>query len=267
MARIVVVGEAGLKVETDERGVARITLDRPERHNVLSAEVCDALAATAKALEADPAVRVVVLTGAGASFCAGGDLAWMRAQFDADRATRIIEARRLAGMLRALDTLGKPLIGRVQGSAYGGGVGLMAVCDIVVAVDTARFGLTETRLGLIPATISPYVIARVGAGRARSVFLSARAFGVEEALWLGLVTHAVPADGLDAAIEAEIAPCLKAAPAAIRAAKQLARSLGPVIDDDVIEDTIRRLADTWETPEAQQGIAAFFEKRPPPWAI
>ena len=260
------MGESSLCVTTDDRGVARITLDRPDRHNVLSAEMCDSLASVTTMLDADPAVRVVVLTGAGASFCAGGDLAWMRAQLEADRASRITEARRLAGMLRALNLFGKPLIGRVQGAAYGGGIGLMAVCDVVVASDTARFGLTETRLGLIPATISPYVIARIGAGRARSVFFSAKAFGVDEALQLGLVTRAVRSEMLDEAVEAEIAPCLAAAPAAIRAAKQLARSLGPIIDDEVMEDTIRRLADTWETPEARQGINAFLEKQPPPWA-
>lgn len=257
---------SGVRVETDPRGVARVVLDRPERHNALSPALCDALTETASTLDADPSVRAVILSGAGESFCAGGDLGWMRAQLEADRVTRIAEARRLAQMLHALNTLGKPLIARVQGAAYGGGVGLMAVCDIVVASRTARFGLTETRLGLIPATISPYVIARTGAGRVRSVFLSARIFSAEEARWLGLVTRVVPPGDLDGAVEAEVVPCLAAAPNAIRAAKDLVRTLGPVIDEAVIEDTIRRLADTWETPEARQGIAAFFAKRPPPWA-
>lgn len=261
------MSETDVRVEMDIRGVARITLDRPDRHNVLSARLCDALAAAAADLDADPAVRVVVLTGTGPSFCAGGDLSWMRAQFEADRATRMREARRLAGMLRSLDKLGKPLIGRVQGAGYGGGVGLMAVCDTVIAVETALFALTETRLGLIPATISPYLIARIGTGRARSILLSARTFDVEEARRLGLVTYAVSADGLDDAVEDEIIRCLAAAPAAIRATKALIRNLGPAVDDAVIDDTIRRLADTWETAEARQGIAAFFEKRPPPWAI
>ncbi len=255
-----------LTLETDARGIARLTLDRPERHNVLSAQVCDALTAAAAALNADAGVRAVVLTGAGASFCAGGDLDWMRAQFDASRESRMAEARRLAGMLQALNTLDRPLIGRINGAAYGGGVGLMAVCDAVVAVEGARFGLTETRLGLIPATISPYVIARIGEGRARSVFLSARLFDAAEAQALGLVTRIAPAGGLDAAVEAELAPYFAAAPAAVTAAKRLARSLGPRIDAEVIEATVARLADTWETPEAQAGVAAFLAKRPPPWA-
>ena len=153
----------------------------------------------------------------------------------------------------------------MAGAAYGGGVGLMAVCDSVVASDTARFGLTETRLGLIPATISPYVLARIGEGKARGVFFSGRVFDAAEAVLLGLVTRAVAPEALDAAVEAEIAPYFAAAPAAVAAAKALARSLGPRIDAAVIEATIARLADTWETPEAQEGVTAFLEKRPAAW--
>lgn len=255
-----------IALETDARGVALLTLERPERHNVLSAAMCDELAAAAAALDANPEVRVVILTGAGASFCAGGDLAWMRAQFDAPRETRLAEARRLASMLQALNTLARPLIARVNGAAFGGGVGLMSVCDVVVADATARFGFTETRLGLIPATISPYVIARMGEGPARSVLLSGRTFDAPEAQSLGLVTRIARAQALDAAIEAEIAPFLAAAPGAVAAAKRLARSLGPRIDASVIEDTIARLADAWESAEARAGVAAFLEKRPAPWA-
>ncbi len=254
-----------ITLDVDARGVAWLVLSRPEKHNVLSGEMCDELNEAATGLEGDAVVRAVVLTGAGKSFCAGGDLEWMRAQFDADRAGRLAEARRLAGMLQALNTLGKPVIGRVQGAAFGGGVGLMAVCDSVVAVEGARFGLTETRLGLIPATISPYVLARIGEGRARSVFFSARVFDCAEAVAMGLVTRAVAADALDAAVEAEVAPYLAAAPAAVAAAKRLARSLGPRIDAEVIEATIARLADTWEAVEAREGVTAFLEKRPASW--
>jgi methylglutaconyl-CoA hydratase len=228
--------------------------------------MCDALSVAAAELNADRGLRAVVLTGAGASFCAGGDLGWMRAQFDATRQTRLAEARRLAGMLQALNTLDAPLIGRVNGAAYGGGVGLAAVCDVSVAASGARFGLTETRLGLIPATISPYVIARMGEGPARSVFFSARIFDAEAARGLGLVSRVVAPDALDAAVEAELAPYFATAPAAVAAAKRLARSLGPRIDDAVIEATISRLADTWETVEARDGVGAFLDKRSPPWA-
>ena len=255
-----------ITLASDARGVATLTLSRPARHNVLSGDTCDELAAAAAALDGDAAVRVVVLTGAGVSFCAGADLDWMRAQLAAPRAGRIAEARRLAGMLQALNTLGKPLIGRINGAAYGGGIGLMAVCDAVVAAATARFALTETRLGLIPATIGPYVLARLGEGRARAVFFSGRVFDAEEARALGLVTRVAAPEGLDAAVEAEVAPYFAAAPGAVAAAKRLARSLGPRIDDAVIAETVGRLADTWETPEAQAGIAAFLGKRPAPWA-
>ena len=254
-------------LETDARGVARLTLDRPERHNVLAGATCDALAAAAGEINADAAIRVVVLGGNGASFCAGGDLDWMRAQVAADGAGRRVEARRLADMLAALNTLEKPLIGRVHGAAYGGGVGLMAVCDATVVAEGARFGQTETRLGLIPATIAPYVIARMGEGPARSVFFSGGVFDAGEAFRLHLATRVVAAADLDAAVEAEIAPYLAAAPAAVAAAKRLARSLGPRIDASVIEASIDRLVATWETPEAAEGIAAFLERRPASWML
>lgn len=257
---------ATVRIGRDARGVATLILARPDKHNAMSAAMIRELNDAAAELAADSATRVVVLTGEGTSFCAGGDLGWMREQFSASRAQRMAEARRLAQMLRALNELPKPLIGRVQGQAYGGGVGLMSVCDLVVAVERARFGLTETRLGLIPATISPYVLARMGEGMARRVFMSARLFSAEEACSLGLVSRAVPADALDAAVEAEIEPYLAAAPGAVAAAKALARALSPRIDDAVIEHTVGRLADAWEQPEAQEGVAAFFEKRKPSWA-
>jgi methylglutaconyl-CoA hydratase len=255
-----------LRLVTDDRGVTTLTLARPEKHNALSATMIAELHAAAAALDGDPAVRVVVLTGEGTSFCAGGDLGWMRAQFDATRETRIAEARRLAAMLGALNALGKPLIGRVNGQAYGGGVGLMAVCDAVVAVEGARFGLTETRLGLIPATISPYVVARIGEGNARPLFMSGRTFDAATARTIGLVGRAVPPEALDAALGEEIAPYLAAAPEAVRAAKALARALGPRIDAETVEATILRLADTWETAAAREGVTAFFERRKPSWS-
>lgn len=254
-----------LELAVDDRGVATLTLNRPDKHNAMSAQMLDELTAAVAALGADSAVRVVVLAAAGASFCAGGDLGWMRAQFDATREERMAEARKLANMLQALNTLPKPLIARVQGPAYGGGIGMMSVCDVVVSVEDARFGLTETRLGLIPATISPYVLARMGEGRARRVFMSARLFGAEEAKDLGLAAKVVSADALDAAIEAEIKPYLSVSPDAVAAAKALARSLGPVIDAAVIEETVGRLADCWEHPAAMEGIGAFFDKRKPSW--
>jgi methylglutaconyl-CoA hydratase len=211
-------------------------------------------------------VRVVVLAAEGQSFCAGGDLGWMRAQRTADAATRAAEARKLALMLRTLDRLPKPLIGRVQGNAFGGGVGMMAVCDVAIAAAGARFGLTETRLGLIPATIGPYVVARMGPAMARRVFFSARLFDAAEAVTLGLAAKAVAPDALDAAVEAEVVPYLACAPGAVAEAKALVRRLGAPIDDAVIDATVAALVARWESPEAADGIDAFFDKRPPGWS-
>jgi methylglutaconyl-CoA hydratase len=253
-----------LKLDADNRGVLTVTLNAPERRNALSAQMMDELTALASAEGAQ--ARAVVLRGAGEVFCAGGDLTWMQAQIRADREGRRAEARRLAGMLGALNTMSSPLIGRVHGGAYGGGAGMACICDVVVAADTTRFGFTETKLGIIPATISPYVLARMGEGRARQVFMSARIFGAEEAVRLGIATRAVPEAELDAAVEAEVAPYLKIARGAAARAKALARSLGPRIDEAVIEATIDRLVEAWESPEAEEGIAAFLEKRPARWA-
>lgn len=256
-----------IRIDTDGRGVATLWLARPDKHNALSQPMMEELTQAAARLGADPAVRVVVLAGEGASFCAGGDLAWMRAQMDADAATRRAGARTLAGMLSALNLLPKPLIARVHGNAFGGGIGMMAVADIAIAADTARFGLTEVKLGLIPATIGPYVLARMGEDKARRVFFSARLFGAEEAVALNLAARAVAPENLDAAVEAEVAPFLLAAPGAVAAAKAQCRALGPRIDGAVIEDSIDRLVAVWEGQEAPEGIAAFFDKRKPRWQV
>ena len=257
----------GVTVETDARGVATLTIARADKHNALDAATMDALTQAAQRLGADDAVRVVVLRGAGKSFCAGGDLNWMRAQMDADGPTRDREARRLADMLWTLNSLPKPLIGVVHGNAFGGGVGMAAVCDVALGAERAKFALTETRLGLIPATIGPYVIARMGERLARRVFMSGRVFHAAEAVRLGLLAEAVPADALDAAVEAEIAPYLSGAPGAITAAKALARTLGQGITQDQIDQSVAALRAQWETDEAREGVAAFFEKRPASWVV
>ncbi len=256
-----------IRVETDARGVATLTLARAEKHNALSAELIDDLHQAAERLAVDEAVRVVVLAAEGPTFCAGGDLGWMREQMAADAATRRKGAEAIAAMLGALNTLPKPLIGRVQGNAFGGGVGMACVCDVAVASDAAMFGLTETRLGLIPATIGPYVIARMGEARARRVFMSSRRFEATEALDLGIVARVVGADALDAAIEAEVAPYLDCAPGAVAAAKALALHLGAGIDDAAVEHSINALIAQWEGEEAAEGIAAFFGKRKARWMI
>lgn len=254
-----------ITLDTDDRGVCTLTLNRPDKHNAMSGQMLQELTLAAGRLAADDTVRVVVLTGAGKSFCAGGDLNWMRAQMDADAETRGREARVLAEMLMAINTLPKPVIGAIQGNAFGGGVGMASVCDVAVGADHLKMGLTETRLGLIPATIGPYVIARMGEAKARRVFMSARLFGADEAVELGLLARAVPADQLAGAVEAEVAPYLACAPGAVAAAKRLARDLGPRLDDAVIDHTIAALVERWEGAEAQEGISAFFDKRKPGW--
>ncbi|MCF3640369.1 crotonase/enoyl-CoA hydratase family protein [Rhizobium sp. TRM95111] len=254
-----------ISLSVDRRGVASLTLRRHAQHNALSALMIRELAAVAGLIAEDADIRVVVLTGEGESFCAGGDLNWMKEQMAASREQRMAEARKLALMLKALRDLPKPLVARVNGQAYGGGVGLISVCDAAVGVTDARFGLTETRLGLIPATISPYVIARIGASAALRLFTSARFFDAAEAQRIGLLNGVVPLATLDDATEAELRPYLAAAPAAVAAAKALVHGLSAPIDDATIEMTLTRLADTWETPEAEEGIAAFLEKRKARW--
>jgi len=252
-------------IERDDRGVARLVLNRIEKHNSMSARMIVELREAAAELAADDAVRVVVLTGAGQSFCAGGDLAWMTAQMEADAATRGAEAGKLADMLGALNRLPKPLIGRVQGQAFGGGIGLISVCDVAVGVTGAKFGFTEARLGLIPATIGPYVLARMGEAMARRVFMSARLFDADEAVRLGLLARVVAPDDLDAAIEAEVTPYLSCAPGAVAAGKALALRLGARVAAGDVDHSIAQLVERWESDEAQEGIAAFFARRKARW--
>lgn len=254
-----------IDVARDARGVTTITLNRPDKHNALSAEMLTELEGVAQAVAEDAGTRVVVLTGHGRSFCAGGDLAWMREQFDMDTRTRRRESKRIATALGALYALPQPLIGRIQGNTFGGGMGLVSVCDVAIGIETARFGLTETKLGLIPANIGPYVIARMGATRAQEVFMSARLFDGSEAVRLNLLSRAVAADALDDAVEAEVVPYLSCAPGAVRDSKRLLRDLAGEVRGSDVEMAIDALALRWETAEAQEGVAAFFDKRRPPW--
>jgi len=254
-----------IDLSVDARGVATLTLANPGKHNVLSQEMIDALSTAADQIAVDPAIRVVVLTGQGPSFCAGGDLNWMQAQMAGDAQMRRNAARSIAAMLGKLNTLPKAVIGRVQGNAFGGGIGMVCVCDVAVAVEDAKFALSETRLGLIPATIGPYVLARMGEAHARRVFMSGRRFDSAEAVALGVIARAVPAAELDVAVAAEVDPYLSCGPRAVAAAKRFARSLGPVIDEAVVARSVDALIAQWEGEEAKEGISAFFEKRKPEW--
>lgn len=256
-----------ITVDVDGRGVATLTLAREEKHNALSAQMLAELTQAAADLAADDAVRVVILAAAGRTFCAGGDLGWMQEQMGMDAATRAQEAGKLATMLGALNRLPKPLIGRLHGNAFGGGVGMAAVCDVAIGVDSIKMALTETKLGIIPATIGPYVIARMGEGRARRVFMSGRVFEAAEAVELGLLARAVPEADLDAAVEREVLPYLACAPGAVAAAKKLAQDLGGAATKEAVAMSIAALAARWETAEAAEGIGAFFEKRKAAWVV
>ena len=254
-----------IRVDKDARGVATLTLAREDKHNALSAQMMTELEEAARDLARDRSVRVVVLAAEGRTFCAGGDLAWMRAQFDMDADTRRVESRRIATVLGALYDLPQPLIGRVQGNALGGGVGLVSVCDVAIGVAGAKLGFTETRLGLIPANIGPYVLVRMGATRAAEVFMSARVFDADEAVRLNLLSRTVDPEGLDAAIEAEVLPYLSCAPGAVAEAKALMRDLSGRVVPEQVDMAIDALARRWQSDEAREGVGAFFDKRAPSW--
>ena len=251
-------------LDIDDFGIANLTLNRPDKHNAMNAEMIAELSEAAKLCASDPAIRAVVLRANGKSFCAGGDLAWMRAQADADRAGKIKEASALSSMLLDLYKLPKPLIAVVQGAAYGGGIGLMSVCDIVLADPKCKFSLTETKLGLIPATIGPFVVKRLGEGAARQIFFSGKLFDAADAQKLGLVSSVT--DDLEQAVAMEIKSILKTAPQASARAKALCLKLSGGVSKEDIDHSIEALADAWESDEAQHGISSFFAQTKPDWA-
>jgi len=252
---------------TREGPVARLRLDRPELHNAFDAALIGALTAGLERLADDPHVRVVVLEGSGRSFSAGADLNWMRGMASADEATNREDALALARLMRTLDELPKPTIARVHGAAMGGGVGLVACCDIAIGVPEAKFGLTEARLGLLPAVISPYVIAAIGPRQARRWFATGEIFDAAVAERIGLLHEVVPAPELDAAVERQVGLLLKAGPVASAQAKTLVRSVQPHVDRDALDGaTADLIAAMRVSPEGQEGLAAFLEKRTPAWA-
>jgi len=257
---------ASIHVAVD-RAVAMVTLARPQVHNAFDDTLISELTAALAALDADPAVRIVVLEGEGKSFCAGADLDWMRRMAGYSHAENVADAGALAAMLSTLARMGKPTIARVHGAAYGGGVGLVACCDIAIAATDASFSLSEVKLGLIPATIGPYVVEAIGARHARRYFLTAERFTAAEARAIGLVHEVVPAAELDGRIDALIDALLVAGPLAQAAAKALVRALaGRAIDDGVIADTVLRIASIRASDEGREGVAAFLERRTPAWA-
>jgi methylglutaconyl-CoA hydratase len=246
--------------------VATVTLNRPEIHNAFDETLIARLTAAFVSLDDNPDVRVVVLAAAGKSFCAGADLKWMQRMAAFGPEENLADAQALAAMLRALYALSKPTIARVAGAAYGGGVGLVAACDIAIAVPEATFALSEAKLGLIPATIGPYVIEAIGARQARRYFLTAERFAAADALRIGLVHEVVPRDQLDARIDALIAMLEGAGPTAQLECKALVRGVAHrPIDEDVIDGTAEHIAAVRASPEGREGVAAFLGKRPAAW--
>ena len=258
--------DAPLITECHADGSARITLNRPEIHNAFDDRLIAELTAALAALAGDDAVRVVVLTGSGKSFSAGADLNWMRRTSTYGEAENLADARALAKLMATLNELPKPTLARVNGAALGGGTGLVACCDIVVASAQATFGTTEVRHGLIPAVIGPYVVAAIGVRQARRLMLTGERISAAEAARIGLVHEVVARDELDAAITRILDHLLKGGPRALAAAKRLVHDLaGRPIDADLIDDTARRIAALRATAEACEGLAAFLDKRQADW--
>jgi methylglutaconyl-CoA hydratase len=248
--------------------VERLTLNRPDVRNAFNERVIAELTAWADATREAARrgeVRVAVLAGAGKTFCAGADAAWMAKSVGYSEEENIRDATAMSRMFAAIDTLPLPVVGRVHGAALGGGAGLAAVCDIVVCADDTRFGFTETKLGIIPAVISPFALAKIGRSAARELFLTGARFSAARAKEIGLAHNVVPLADLDAAVDACIAELLTAAPEAIAAAKALIPQVAPLSIDDARSITAAAIAARRVSAEGQEGLRAFLAKRPPAW--
>lgn len=249
--------------------VAEVRLNRPGVHNAFDEGLIAELTTTLQQLDADATIRAVVLTGEGASFSAGADLNWMRSMAQASEADNRADSLKLAALMRTLNYLSKPTLARVNGAAYGGGVGLVACCDIAIGVDTAKFSLSEVKLGLVPAVISPYVVAAIGARQARRLFISGEVFGAADAQRIGLLHEAVPADQLDAAIDRSLHWLGKGGPLAQTEAKRLALAMAGMSDGQqrtLDEHNAALIARLRVSAEGQHGLSAFLDKRAPDWA-
>jgi methylglutaconyl-CoA hydratase len=245
--------------------VLRLTLNRPEVRNAFDEEVIASLMAAGSSAADDQTLRAVVLAGNGPAFCAGADLAWMSKAVAYTHQENLSDAEDFARMIERLDTLPVPVIGRIQGAALGGGVGLAAICDIVIAAEDAVFALSEVKLGILPAVISPYVIRKIGVSSARELFLTGRRISAVRAREIGLVHEIVPAAELDAAVGRCVSQVLSSGPRAVTAAKALIRAIANAHPDDVIGLTTNSIAAQRVSAEGQEGMRAFLEKRKPDW--
>ncbi|WP_428422075.1 enoyl-CoA hydratase/isomerase family protein [Methylibium sp.] len=255
-----------VRVSRPAAAVAQVTLCRPDLRNAFNDEVIAALTQAFRALDIDDAVRVVVLAAEGPAFCAGADLHWMRRMADYTRAQNLDDAAGLAEMLRSIAGCRKPTIARVQGDAYAGGVGLVAACDLAVAADSVQFCLSEVKLGLVPATISPYVVRAMGARAAQRYMLTAERFDAATALRLGFVHEVVPAESLDRGVQGLTGALLAASPQALAACKRLLHEVtGQPLDAALIARTVEFIADARASDEGREGVQAFLGKRKPRW--
>jgi len=246
---------------TVDGGVARVVLARPEVRNAFNAEVIERLHDTFVRITAADDVRAVVLAGEGKVFCGGADINWMRTSLDLTFESNVADAERMSDMFRAIDNCSKPVIAKIHGAALGGGSGLAAVCDIAVAADDAVFGFTEAKLGIIPAVISPFVLAKIGASQARALFLTGERFDAARAKEIGLVHEVVPSADLDLAVNRRLAEIFTAGPAAIAAAKLLVRRVLDSSYDESRVITTEAIARQRAGPEGQEGLRAFLEQR------
>jgi methylglutaconyl-CoA hydratase len=246
--------------------VASLTLTRPEVHNAINPEMVQELTAAFQELSTDPTVRVVLLAAEGKSFCAGADLNTMRASADFTYEENMADAAALAGLFRAVYDCPKPVVGRIQGSVYGGGMGLVAACDVAIALEAAQFCFTEVKLGLLPSVISAFVVRKLAPGVARRLFVTAERFDARAAERFGLIARVAPdPEALDAAVDETVRALLKNGPEAIAASKRLVDEVAPVDWDAVVAHAARRIAELRTSPEGQEGIRAFLEKRKPAW--
>ena len=246
--------------------IARVTLDRPDVRNAFDDATIVELTAAFRALDDDASVRAVILAANGPAFCAGADLNWMKRMAGYSDTENRSDALSLATMLNTIHTCSKPVIARVQGDAYAGGMGLVAACDIAISADTANYCLSEAKLGLMPATIAPYVIRAMGARAAHRYFVTAERFDAAEALRIGFVHQVVAADQLDASVDAVAASIVANSPNAVRECKQLVADMaGKTIDDTLIADTADRIARIRSSDEGREGVRSFLEKRKPSW--
>jgi methylglutaconyl-CoA hydratase len=248
-----------------EGPVLHVRLNRPDVRNAFNGVVVDELAAAFAAADADDAVRVVVLSGNGKSFSAGADLAWMQEQAELPPAQNRLGAEKMARMFLAIARCRKPVVARVHGHALGGGTGLTAAADVAICTEDCQFGLTEVKLGIVPAVISPFVLQKLGVGRARTLFLTGERFDGRQAQRYGLVHGAVPEAGLDAEVARVVGELLTAGPAAVASAKQLIARVGALSLEDAIPVTADWIAALRATPEAREGFAAFLARRKPAW--